>query len=65
MVRDILELGSSLGFLDEMFDQFQAQPGAEQWRFIINLFRRDILQIQGLDNLCFQFRRCYAHGFTS
>jgi len=28
MVRDILELGASLGFLDEMYDQFQAQPGA-------------------------------------
>ncbi len=28
MVRDVLELGSSLGFLDEMYDQFQAQPGA-------------------------------------
>ncbi|HTL33984.1 MAG TPA: 2-oxoglutarate dehydrogenase E1 component [Kofleriaceae bacterium] len=26
MVRDILELGGSLGFLDEMYDQFQAQP---------------------------------------
>lgn len=28
MVRDILELGGSLGFLDEMYDQFQAQPSA-------------------------------------
>ncbi|NVB80670.1 MAG: 2-oxoglutarate dehydrogenase E1 component [Kofleriaceae bacterium] len=27
MVRDVLELGSSLGFLDEMYDQFQEQPG--------------------------------------
>src|SRR5438046_1939346 len=27
MARDILELGGSLGFLDEIYEQFQAQPG--------------------------------------
>src|SRR5262249_55478205 len=37
MVRDILELGGSLGFLDEMYDQFQAQPGAvdESWHAVL------------------------------
>jgi 2-oxoglutarate dehydrogenase E1 component len=28
MVRDILELGGSLGFLDEIYDQYQQQPDA-------------------------------------
>ena len=33
-VRDILELGGSLGFLDEMYDQFQSEPNAldPSWR---------------------------------
>jgi 2-oxoglutarate dehydrogenase E1 component len=28
MVRDILELGASLGYLDELHDRFQTQPGS-------------------------------------
>ncbi len=28
MTRDVLELANSLGFLDELYDQFQASPGA-------------------------------------
>jgi len=38
MTRDILELGGSLGFLDEMYDQFQSQPGAvdESWHDVLN-----------------------------
>ncbi|HUS30588.1 MAG TPA: 2-oxoglutarate dehydrogenase E1 component [Kofleriaceae bacterium] len=38
MVRDILELGGSLGFLDEMYDQFQEQPGAidPTWHDVFN-----------------------------
>ncbi len=37
MVRDILELAGSLGFLDEMHDHFQAQPAAidESWHGVL------------------------------
>ena len=37
MVRDILELGGSLGFLDEMYDQFQAQPvrSMQSWHDVL------------------------------
>ncbi len=28
MSRDILELGASLGFLDELYERQQAEPGA-------------------------------------
>ena len=38
MVRDILELGGSLGFLDEIYDQFQQQPDAvdASWHDVLN-----------------------------
>jgi 2-oxoglutarate dehydrogenase E1 component len=38
MTRDILELGGSLGFLDEMYDQFQEQPAAvdPSWREVFD-----------------------------
>jgi 2-oxoglutarate dehydrogenase E1 component len=38
MVRDILELGGSLGFLDEIYDQFQQQPSAvdASWHDMLN-----------------------------
>jgi 2-oxoglutarate dehydrogenase E1 component len=37
MTRDILELSGSLGFLDEMYEQFQAQPTAidASWRELL------------------------------
>ncbi len=38
MVRDILELGGSLGFLDEIYDQYQQQPDAvdASWHDVLN-----------------------------
>ncbi len=38
MVRDILELGGSLGFLDEVYDQYQQQPGTvdQSWYEVLN-----------------------------
>jgi 2-oxoglutarate dehydrogenase E1 component len=38
MVRDILELGGSLGFLDEIYDQYQQQPDAvdASWHNVLN-----------------------------
>ncbi len=38
MVRDILELGGSLGFLDEIYEQFQQQPAAvdASWHDVLN-----------------------------
>ena len=38
---------------------------AEERRFILDLVRREVLQIQGFDDFCFQFRRRDGHGFTS
>jgi 2-oxoglutarate dehydrogenase E1 component len=38
MDRDLLELGGSLGFLDEMYDQFQQQPATvdASWHGVLN-----------------------------
>jgi 2-oxoglutarate dehydrogenase E1 component len=38
MVRDILELSGSLGFLDEIYDQFQEQPATvdQSWHEVLN-----------------------------
>ncbi|MGE5183492.1 MAG: 2-oxoglutarate dehydrogenase E1 component [Acidobacteriota bacterium] len=38
MTRDVLELGSSLGFLDELYEQFQEQPTAvdASWRELLD-----------------------------
>jgi len=38
MVRDILELSSSLGYLDEIYDQFQQQPATvdASWREVLD-----------------------------
>ncbi|MDB4953114.1 MAG: 2-oxoglutarate dehydrogenase, subunit [Myxococcales bacterium] len=38
MVRDVLELGSSLGYLDELYEKFQEQPQAvdESWHAMLD-----------------------------
>ena len=39
MARDILELGGSLGYLDELYEQLQAEPGSvdPSWQDVIEL----------------------------